>query len=280
MNKISVIIPVYNEELFLESCIKNIYDFVDEIIVIDGSEHGESTDNTESIIKSFGNKIIYIHGKYSTQTGGWDSNEQKNCGIANASGDILVFYSADMFIDKPEIYFNILRDDPDFLVYFCPTIEFWMDMNNMRLYSESTLLSIPSTVLEISGIKRTLSPSFEGFTLKTKDASLDDRLLIPNITKYHLGWIRPFRQQVNKHIRNVKQGRWGKHGDDLLQSTQKLEQWAISHVLSYKQVGHIPCHIELPEILKDFAKINYNVGMEEIIDEYKERYGNVPFRVG
>jgi len=279
MNKISVVMPVLNEETLIGACVANIIDHVDEIIIIDGGPSGPSTDSTREIVESYEDKVIYKSGTYKTASGAWDSNTQKNQGLSETSGDVVVFYSADMFLDNPKAIFDVIRNDDDFLVYFCPTIEFWIDTNFLRLYSQSNLLSIPSSVLEVLAVKKSISPIFDGFSLHTKDASIEDRLLMPTINKYHLGWIRPFRQQMEKHVRNVKQGRWGKHGEDLLLSgNQKLEQWVISHVLTYKQVGHVACSLEIPEILKQFSTMNYNVGLDEIIDEYKSKYGSAPFR--
>lgn len=54
MNKISVVLAVYNEEDNLFSCLKSVQNFADEIVVVDGS----STDKTVKIAKEFNAKII------------------------------------------------------------------------------------------------------------------------------------------------------------------------------------------------------------------------------
>ncbi len=58
---ISVIIPVYNGEMFLAGAIQSVldqnYDPLEIIVIDDGS-----TDNTEKVAAQFGKKIIY-HGK-------------------------------------------------------------------------------------------------------------------------------------------------------------------------------------------------------------------------
>lgn len=278
MRKISVVLPVYNEEFFINACISNIYECADEIIVIDGSPNGKSTDNTVEIVKSFGKKIVYKTGTFKTDNGGWDSASQKNVGISESSGNIVMFLSADMFFDQPERLFDILRNDEQHKVFFLPTIEFWLDMTRVRLYSDSTLLSIPSTVFEVVAIDKSLKPVFDG-KLRCSETSLDERLLIQDMTKYHLGWIRPFDHQVAKHIRHVRSGAWGKHGQGLLEGgEQKLTQWAITHVMTYKQVGSVACNVNVPECLKGFDKLNYNTNMESVIEAYKEKYGSSPFR--
>ncbi len=54
MNKLSVVLAVFNEEENLSKCLKSIKDIADEIVIIDGG----STDNTVSIAESFSAKII------------------------------------------------------------------------------------------------------------------------------------------------------------------------------------------------------------------------------
>ena len=54
--KISVVIPVYNEEKYIKNCLDSLMkqeEKPDEIIVVDG----KSKDKTKLIIKSFKNKI-------------------------------------------------------------------------------------------------------------------------------------------------------------------------------------------------------------------------------
>ncbi|PIR88020.1 MAG: glycosyltransferase family 2 protein, partial [Candidatus Harrisonbacteria bacterium CG10_big_fil_rev_8_21_14_0_10_45_28] len=51
---ISVIILTYNEELNLENCLKNIADWVNEIIIVDSF----SSDKTLEIAKKYTSKIV------------------------------------------------------------------------------------------------------------------------------------------------------------------------------------------------------------------------------
>jgi len=55
--KIYVGIIAYNEEILIEASLRSVYDYVDEIIVIDGSYWGPSTDRTAEIVQSIGPKI-------------------------------------------------------------------------------------------------------------------------------------------------------------------------------------------------------------------------------
>jgi len=62
--KIYVGMIVYNEEIFIEASLKSVYDHVDEIVIIDGSPWGPSTDNTVKIAQSLGPKVKITSGTW------------------------------------------------------------------------------------------------------------------------------------------------------------------------------------------------------------------------
>jgi glycosyltransferase involved in cell wall biosynthesis len=100
---ISVIIPVYNGEMYIESTITSViecgYDYGVELIVINDG----STDSTLEILKTFKNSIKLI----STLNQGESS--AVNTGIDNASSDILLVVSADDPIFTPRIFLNVVE---------------------------------------------------------------------------------------------------------------------------------------------------------------------------
>ncbi|WP_333859732.1 glycosyltransferase family 2 protein [Clostridium sp.] len=92
---VSIIIPVYNEELYIEECLKSIvnqtYENIIEILVIDGM----STDSTRDILKNFQNeKIVLIDNEKKIQSAAL------NKGIKMAKGDIVVRVDAHALYDK------------------------------------------------------------------------------------------------------------------------------------------------------------------------------------
>lgn len=97
---ISVIVPVYNVEIYLEECIQSILNQIYtniEIILVDDC----STDKSPQICDKFSQEypnIVVIHK---------DKNEGLgmacNTGINNASGDYIAFCDSDDYID-PEMY--------------------------------------------------------------------------------------------------------------------------------------------------------------------------------
>lgn len=94
-NKISIIIPVYNGEKYLERCIKSVlnqtYSYYEIIIVDDGS-----TDKTEQISKEFTKKYDCI--KYFRKKNGGVSSA-RNFGLDNASGNYVLFLDHDDYLD-------------------------------------------------------------------------------------------------------------------------------------------------------------------------------------
>mgnify|MGYP001031391574 FL=1 len=104
MKKISVIIPVYNGEKYIEGCINSIlqqtYPDYEIIIVNDGS-----SDNTENVCRHIKNsnedKDIRIINK---KNGG--SASARNVGLTYVRGEVIAFVDADDYIDKN--YFDIM----------------------------------------------------------------------------------------------------------------------------------------------------------------------------
>lgn len=96
MEKVSIIVPVYNVEEYLEKCICSIinqtYQNIEIIIINDGS-----TDNSRQICEKYARmdtRIKLINKK----NGGLSS--ARNCGIKNASGNYILFVDSDDYIEK------------------------------------------------------------------------------------------------------------------------------------------------------------------------------------
>ena len=87
--RISVIIPAYNEEARLPEVLKEIPDFIDEVVVVDDG----STDRTYEVALAFSERDSRIKALR------LEKNCGKGCamreGIKQSSGDILVFMDAD-----------------------------------------------------------------------------------------------------------------------------------------------------------------------------------------
>ena len=93
---ISVVIPVYNGEKFVKDAINcalnQTYKNLEVIVVNDGS-----TDNTEKVVKSFGNRVRY----FAKKNGGVST--ALNYGIKKMKGEFFVWLSADDFIREDHV---------------------------------------------------------------------------------------------------------------------------------------------------------------------------------
>jgi glycosyltransferase involved in cell wall biosynthesis len=90
--KVSVIVPTYLEEDYIEGCLKSIkkqdYPEKIEIIVADSNSH----DNTVKIAKKYADKIVVIKER--------GIAKGRNAGAKVATGEILVFVDADVRLKR------------------------------------------------------------------------------------------------------------------------------------------------------------------------------------
>ncbi len=106
MQKVSVIIPTYNYAHFIaeavESVLAQTFPIFEIIVVDDGS-----SDNTEEVIKHFGDKVRYIKQKNSGVCAA------RNNGVKNACGDFIAFLDADDTWLPEKIEKQITKFDED-----------------------------------------------------------------------------------------------------------------------------------------------------------------------
>ena len=97
MPKVSVIVPVYNVEKYLEKCLDSLVnqtlDDLEIIVVNDGS-----TDNSKNIIKEFQEQhkdknLIYLE----KENGGL--SDARNYGMKKATGEYIAFLDSDDYVD-------------------------------------------------------------------------------------------------------------------------------------------------------------------------------------
>jgi len=99
---ISIIIPVYNAEMYISdtiiSCIQQIYENIEIIIVDDGS-----TDNSYDVITGFTESRIHYYKKENE-----GASIARNYGISKSKGQLLQFLDADDLIDEYKIFHQVL----------------------------------------------------------------------------------------------------------------------------------------------------------------------------
>ena len=96
MAKISIIIPVYNVEQFLDKCVQSLlsqtFTDIEILLVNDGS-----TDNSTLIAQEFAQHDVRIKYFYKENSGVSDA---RNLGIINASSSYIIFLDADDWLDE------------------------------------------------------------------------------------------------------------------------------------------------------------------------------------
>lgn len=116
MSKVSVVVPIYNVEQYLEKCIESIvnqtYGDLEIILVDDGS-----TDSSPSICdkwKELDHRVIVIH----KENGGLSS--ARNAGLKVASGQFIMFEDSDDWLDLDIIKKCVKRienDNSDLVIF-------------------------------------------------------------------------------------------------------------------------------------------------------------------
>lgn len=115
MPKVSVIVPIYNVEKYLEKCINSLLsqtlEDIQIILVNDGSK-----DNSGNIAREYEknnkNRIIYVE----KENGGL--SDARNYGLKYATGDFIAFLDSDDYIEKnayEEMYDKAIEENADYV---------------------------------------------------------------------------------------------------------------------------------------------------------------------
>ena len=115
MPKVSVIVPIYNVEKYLEKCINSLIsqtlEDIQIILVNDGSK-----DNSGNIAKEYEknnkDRVIYVE----KENGGL--SDARNYGLKYATGDFIAFLDSDDYIEKnayEEMYNKAIEENADYV---------------------------------------------------------------------------------------------------------------------------------------------------------------------
>lgn len=116
MVKVSVIIPVYNGEKYIEECLNSVLnqtlEDIEIIVINDGSK-----DNTQAILELYGNKYSDKIKVISKQNEG--QGKARNIGIDLAKGEFITFVDSDDTIDcnmLQKLYDKAKTDEADLII--------------------------------------------------------------------------------------------------------------------------------------------------------------------
>lgn len=114
-NLISVIVPVYNNEKFLERCIQSVlnqsYKYIELILVNDGS-----TDNSGSICDKYSKNYDRVKVIHQVNSG---VSVARNTGIINARGEYIQFLDSDDYLEAnmcEKLYKSITKNSSDMVI--------------------------------------------------------------------------------------------------------------------------------------------------------------------
>ena len=225
---ISIIVPAYNEEKYIEPCLRSIKrqktNLKYELIVA----NSESDDKTAEIAKKYTDNIVMAKRGIAFA---------RNAGASVAKGKILVFIDADTQImpDYLEFIFKKFKQDP-FLIGLSTSFKFSKQTPELIFAQEVT----NGYLVMRSELGKTTLPGFNTCVLKSKfqkiggykDCFLEDISLSRDLIL--IGDI--------KYFSNRK----------VITSSRKLEKWGTLGVLRYYfELEVIKKNIDLP-----FEKIN------------------------
>lgn len=151
--KISIIVPVYNVELYLRKCVKSILaqTFKDkEIILVDDGSTDGSADICDELSTRY-SSVKVIHKK----NGGLSS--ARNVGLDNAKGDFVAFVDSDDTISirmYDELYEGMILNHAD--VGICGRYYVYEDGTKLKRYKESSsnkVLTSEEAILEMNSFK-------------------------------------------------------------------------------------------------------------------------------
>lgn len=171
--KISVIIPVYNAESYIEKAVMsaiNLKDVFEVIVINDGC-----TDNTQSVLDRIGKEYsklkVFYHENYVNK----GRSASRNLGIKKCQGDYIAFLDADDFylknrFNKEEYIF--LNDDSTQLVYNAVGYHFYREINSDERKYFSRLNTVTQPIEYENQYQSLLRSSYgylhlNGITVKT-----------------------------------------------------------------------------------------------------------------
>jgi glycosyltransferase involved in cell wall biosynthesis len=128
----------YNASPVIGAAIRSVYPYVDEIIVVDGSRFGPSTDETKTIAESVGDKVRIIQGVFAKEDGSWDEQGQRQAYMDKMDRNEdcwCVLQDADEVYDKRNfltLYLHMASANPETLLFSHYFIHFWGSLYQIR----------------------------------------------------------------------------------------------------------------------------------------------------
>ncbi len=267
MPKVSVIVPVYNVEKYIEKCLDSLVnqtlEDIEIIIVNDGSK-----DDSVKIINKYLSKyknIVYVE----KQNGGL--SDARNYGMKYAKGDYIAFLDSDDYVDETiyeKMYNKAIEENADFVE--CDF--YWVYPDKKKedvgyIYkNKKEMLTYARVVAWNKLIKREIIKEKFPLKLNYEDVEFFYKL-IPNINKFSfvkeplIYYIQREDSIVNKQ--NYKTGQIFNVLNNVLDYYKKMKLYD-----EYKEeLEYTYTRILLCSSLKRIVKVDDKVAKERLLDE-------------
>lgn len=281
---ISIIVPVYNAEKYLDKCLSSLSNqsFFDyEIIIVNDG----STDNSKSIIErycKYNNHFVYLE----KENGGQVSSYL--LGINHSNGDYIGFVDSDDFIreDMFELMYNKAKET-DCEIVICKRID--VDQNNNIIGEEKDIIKEGFyTGIALKEIYDLTFPKFNGVHMhNSRWNKIFKRDLIMQNLCYCFEWVRTFEDRFivpscvfsaksiyiyNDNLyyyRHLPTGSHAKTRPELLTIIKKLYESQTDMLIKYNHYVEYSKHLD--EALLNYVSlyIDRNIVKPKL---YKEKY--------
>ncbi|HFR3618542.1 TPA: glycosyltransferase family 2 protein, partial [Streptococcus suis] len=146
MDKISVIVPVYNVDKYLSSCIESIinqnYKNIEILLIDDGS-----VDDSAKICKEYAEKDKRVKIFFTNHSG---VSNARNHGIKRSTAEYIMFVDSDDVVDSrlvEKLYFNIIKSRSD--LSGCLYATFSENINNFEVNNPNIDFEAINTVQDM-----------------------------------------------------------------------------------------------------------------------------------
>ena len=203
MEDVSVIIPAYNEEKYIERTLKSLkiqtHPNIEIIVVCNGC-----TDKTKEISSNYTIKIISLKEK--------NVSKSRNSGADSATGEFLVFLDADTIL-MPDVISNIIKQLNK--EHYYGTVSGKSELNKLqcRLYSK------------MKNIINTFYPWSNGLIFCRKEDFVKTNGFDP---EFHHGELKLFYNEISKYAKYKKL-----NSTYIITSQRRIESWGIKKILGF-----------------------------------------------
>jgi len=208
--KIYVETTTYNEECMIGACLKSIYDYVDEIIVVDGSAYGPSTDRTAEIAMSVGEKVKLFKGTFprsiarpdgSTYVAYGERDHRQACidKMEKSFDNWCILHDSDEVFDSKylqKLIGYIRNADPEIMSFSYCAVAFYRTLKGPRVSKDPLNCRAFRLVPGISVIRKS-SVGILG-KMNWKTAPIPIRTVLNDVFFYHFHDFVPYKRRLFK----------------------------------------------------------------------------------